>query len=220
MRDLKTYLFIKKNSTSDYCKTLFSAMQSELKGYDTSWAKDEDGSWKEYKNGILRLDSKRYNELIWLNENNITILNEPWCKLRFYIVSLLHGKGVYTQEDANIELDSFVQEIKTLFPEFNGFDFPKVTELNYRRYYYNIEDPDEPPLINYGKICSYSFIENIEKYVPSILDLIFKKDYILILDDMEEGYIDRMLADNMVNKDEYKVILFNDYKESATVINE
>lgn len=220
MRDLKVYLFIKKNSTSDYCKALFSAMKSELSGYDTSWSKDDKGNWKEYKNGVLRLDGERYTELIWMNENNITILNEPWNKLRFYIASLLHSKGAYTQEDANVELDNLVQEIRELFPEFNRFDFPKVTELNYRQYYYNIEDTGEPPLINYGKICSYSFIKHIEEYVPSILDMIFKEDYILILDDMEEGYIDRMLADNVINKNDYKVILFNDDKESVTVINE
>lgn len=220
MRDLKVYLFIRKNSNSNYDKFLFSGMKSESKGYDVSWYKDKNGNWKEYKNGVLRLDSKRYNELIRMNENNITILNEPWNKLRFYIASLLHSKGSYTQEDANAELDNLVQEIRELFPEFNRFDFPKVTELNYRQYYFNIEDPDEPHFINYGKICSYSFMEHIEKYVPSILDLIFKEDYILILDDMKEGYIDRMLADNVINKNDYKVILFNDDKESANVINE
>ena len=220
MKELKTYLFEKKNSDPHYHKVLFYAMESELKGYDTSWYKDKDGSWKDYKNGILKIDNKRYDELIWMNENNITVLHKPWVKLRFYIASLLRDNDVYTQEEGNVVLSDLVEQIRTLFPDFKGFEFPKVTELNYRQYYVNIENTDDPSLIKYGHICSYTFIKNIEKYVSSIIDLIFNDNYTIILDNMEEGYIDRMISDNLINVTDYKIIRFNDDDMSTTVVNE
>lgn len=208
----KLYLFENKNiPETDICLDISKDMY-----YNTMYRNEP--VLKDYVDGFLKLDSGQdcwWDSSVEINKNNVTILRNTYQKLAYIVLCVL--RATYTESRINESLNehNIIQDIQKYIPDFNGFTFDLLTEqqLGNSRIYMPIdyEDDDEKIYKTGNDYSEWSFIEKYKDLRLNLIDIAMQKKYTIIIDDMDDDYIDRMIKDGIINRDNFRIISFWDW---------
>ena len=208
----KLYLFENKNiPETDICLDISKDMY-----YNTMYRNDP--VLKDYIDGFLKLCSGqdcRWDSSVEIDENNVTVLRNTYEKLDYIVFCVL--RATYTESRIKESLDehNIIQDIQKYIPDFKGFTFDLLTEqqLGNSRIYMPIdyEDDDEKIYKTGNDYSEWSFIEKYKDFGLNLIDIAMQKKYTIIIDDMEDDYIDRMIEDGIIDKDNFRIISFWDW---------
>ena len=208
----KLYLFENKNiPETDICLYISKDMY-----YNTMYRNDP--ILRDYIDGFLKLCSGqdcRWNSSVEIDENNVTVLRNTYEKLAYIVLCVL--RATYTESRINESLNehNIIQDIQKYIPDFNGFTFDLLTEqqLGNSRIYMPIdyEDDDEKIYKTGDDYSEWSFIEKYKDFGLNLIDIAMQKKYTIIIDDMDDNYIDRMIEDGIIDRDNFRIISFWDW---------
>ena len=205
----KLYLFENKNiPETDICLDISKDMY-----YNTMYRNEP--VLKDYIDGFLKLCSGqdcRWDSSVEIDENNVTVLRNTYEKLAYIVLCVL--RATYTESRINESLNehNIIQDIQKYIPDFKGFTFDLLTEqqLGNSRIYMPIdyEDDDEKIYKTGNDYSEWSFIEKYKDFGLNLIDIAVQKKYTIIVDDMNDDYIDRMIEDGIIDKDNFRIISF------------
>ena len=208
----KLYLFENKNiPETDICLDISKDMH-----YNTMYRNEP--ILRDYVDGFLKLESGqdcRWDASVEIDENNVTVLRNTYEKLAYIVFCVL--RATYTESRINEVLNehNIIQDIQKYIPDFNGFTFDLLTEqqLGNSRIYMPIdyEDDDEKVYKTGNDYSEWSFIEKYKDFGLNLIDIAMQKKYTIIIDDMNDNYIDRMIEDGIIDRDSFRIISFWDW---------
>ena len=207
----KLYLFENKNiPETDICLDISKDMY-----YNTMYR--DDPIVRDYKDGFLFLNSDEsgWDATVEIDENNVTVLRNTYEKLAYIVFCIL--RATYTESRINEALNkhNIIQDIQKYIPDFNGFTFDLLTEqqLGHSRIYMPIdyEDDDENIYKTGDDYSEWSFVEKYKDFGLNLIDIAMQKKYTIIVDDMNDNYIDRMIEDGIIDRDNFRIISFFDW---------
>ena len=208
----KLYLFENKNiPETDICLDISKDMY-----YNTMYRNDP--VLRDYVDGFLKLNSGqdcRWDSSVEIDENNVTVLRNTYEKLAYIVFCVL--RATYTESRIKESLDehNIIQDIQKYIPDFKGFTFDLLTEqqLGNSRIYMPIdyEDDDEKIYKTGNDYSEWSFIEKYKDFGLNLIDIAMQKKYTIIIDDMDDDYIDRMIKDGIIDSDNFRIISFWDW---------
>ena len=208
----KLYLFENKNiPETDICLDISKDMY-----YNTMYRNDP--VLRDYVDGFLKLNSGqdcRWDSSVEIDENNVTVLRNTYEKLAYIVFCVL--RATYTESRIKESLDehNIIQDIQKYIPDFKGFTFDLLTEqqLGNSRIYMPIdyEDDDEKIYKTGNDYSEWSFIEKYKDFGLNLIDIAMQKRYTIIIDDMDDDYIDRMIKDGIIDSDNFRIISFWDW---------
>lgn len=210
----KLYLFENKNiQETDICLDISKDMYYNTMYRDNSIVRD-------YKDGFLFLNSDEsgWDATVEIDENNVTVLRNTYEKLAYIVFCVL--RATYTESRIKESLDehNIIQDIQKYIPDFKGFTFDLLTEqqLGNSRIYMPIdyEDDDEKIYKTGNDYSEWSFIEKYKDFGLNLIDIAVQKKYTIIVDDMNDDYIDRMIEDGIIDKDNFRIISFWDWDKA------
>lgn len=210
----KFYIIENKNISKDDIDMCFSHDM-----YYNNLYKSND-EIKDYKDGILKFDSVRYLDgPVDYNKNNISVFKNTYDKLAYIVFCFTYF--CYTKEDLIKNLRPIIEGMKKYVPDFIMFDFDKLTEQQIGNSPFvvplNIEDED--PLYDCaGVYREQCFKDHAEEKGFDIADIIFQKRYILLIDDMKDDYIKRMIKDGIIDVNNKRIVCFYNYNEFEEVV--
>lgn len=179
--------------------------------YNRRWRNE--AKLEDYVDGYAYINPDGYfPETVDLNKNNITILRYTYEKLAYFAFCLARGNAV--DEDIDNSLADFVSGIKEYVPDFRGFRFPLITQLRVgkTREYEEIEyDEDSIKYYDVGDYFEWQITneDEFKKYGLDLVKIALSSKYILIIDDMEDSYIQRMIEDEIINLDNNRVLVLD-----------
>ncbi len=179
--------------------------------YNRHWRNE--AKLEDYVDGYAYINPEGYfPETVDRNENNITILKYSYEKLAYIAFCLACGKAV--DEDIDNSLADFVSGIKEYVPDFMGFRFPLITKIRVgkTREWEEIEyDEDSVKYYDVGDYFEWQITNEHEfkKYGLDLVKIALSNRYILIIDDMEDSYIQRMIEDGIINLDHNRVLVLD-----------
>lgn len=180
--------------------------------YNKRWRNE--AKLDDYVDGYAYINPEGYfPETVDIDKNNITILRYTYEKLAYIAMCLACRTAL--EEDIDERLSGFISGIKEYIPEFNGFKFPLITEVRIGKSceYEEIEYEDDDTEKYYDTGDYYEFqITNEDEFKKYGLDLVkiaLSNKYILIIDDMEDSYIQRMIEDEIINLDNNRVLVLD-----------
>lgn len=208
----KLYLFENKNiPETDICLDISKDMH-----YNTMYRNEP--ILRDYIDGFLKLESGqdcRWDASVEIDENNVTVLRNTYEKLAYIVFCVL--RATYTESRINEALNehNIIQDIQKYIPDFNGFTFDLLTEqqLGHSRIYMPIdyEDDDEKIYKTGDDYSEWSFVEKYKDFGLNLIDIAMQKKYTIIVDDMNDNYIDRMIEDGIIDMDNFRIISFFDW---------
>ncbi len=208
----KLYLFENKNiPETDICLDISKDMY-----YNTRYR--DDPVLRDYIDGFLKLNSGQdcnWDASVEIDKNNVTVLRNTYEKLAYIVFCVL--RATYTESRINESLNehNIIQDIQRYIPDFNGFTFDllKEQQLGNSRIYMPIdyEDDDEKIYKTGNDYSEWSFIEKYKDFGLNLIDIAIQKKYTIIIDDMDDDYIDRMIEDGIIDKDNFRIISFWDW---------
>ena len=208
----KLYLFENKNiPETDICLDISKDIY-----YNTMYRNDP--VLRDYVDGFLKLNSGqdcRWDSSVEIDENNVTVLRNTYEKLAYIVFCVL--RATYTESRIKESLDehNIIQDIQKYIPDFKGFTFDLLTEqqLGNSRIYMPIdyEDDDEKIYKTGNDYSEWSFIEKYKDFGLNLIDIAMQKKYTIIIDDMDDDYIDRMIKDGIIDSDNFRIISFWDW---------
>ena len=179
--------------------------------YNRHWRNE--AKLEDYVDGYAYINPEGYfPETVDRNENNITILKYSYEKLAYIAFCLACGKAV--DEDIDNSLADFVSGIKEYVPDFMGFRFPLITKIRVgkTREWEEIEyDEDSVKYYDVGDYFEWQITneDEFKKYGLDLVKIALSNRYILIIDDMEDSYIQRMIEDGIINLDHNRVLVLD-----------
>lgn len=179
--------------------------------YNRHWRNE--AKLDDYVDGYAYINPDGYfPETVDRNENNITILKYTYEKLAYFAFCIAHGKAV--DEDIDNSLADFVSGIKEYIPDFNGFKFPLITKLRVGKTREWEEIEYEEDSIKYYDVGDYfewqiTNEDEFKKYGLDLVKIALSNKYILIIDDMEDSYIQRMIEDGVISLDHNRVLVLD-----------
>lgn len=179
--------------------------------YNRRWRNE--AKLDDYADGYAYINPDGYfPETVDRNENNITILRYAYEKLAYIAFCLAHGKAV--DEDIDNSLADFVSGIKKYVPDFMGFRFPLITEIRVGKTCEWEEIEYEEDSIKYYDVGDYfewqiTNEDEFKKYGLDLVKIALSNKYILIIDDMEDSYIQRMVEDGIISLDRSRVLVLD-----------
>jgi hypothetical protein len=179
--------------------------------YNRHWRNE--AKLEDYVDGYAYINPEGYfPETVDRNENNITILKYSYEKLAYIAFCLACGKAV--DEDIDNSLADFVSGIKEYVPDFMGFRFPLITKIRVgkTREWEEIEyDEDSVKYYDVGDYFEWQITneDEFKKYGLDLVKIALSNRYILIIDDMEDSYIQRMIDDGIINLDHNRVLVLD-----------
>lgn len=179
--------------------------------YNRHWRNE--AKLEDYVDGYAYINPEGYfPETVDRNENNITILKYSYEKLAYIAFCLACGKAV--DEDIDNSLADFVSGIKEYVPDFIGFRFPLITKIRVgkTREWEEIEyDEDSVKYYDVGDYFEWQITneDEFKKYGLDLVKIALSNRYILIIDDMEDSYIQRMIEDGIINLDHNRVLVLD-----------
>lgn len=179
--------------------------------YNRRWRNE--AKLEDYVDGYAYINPDGYfPETVDLNKNNITILKYTYEKLAYFAFCIAHGKAV--DEDIDNSLADFVSGIKEYIPDFNGFKFPLITKLRVGKTREWEEIEYEEDSIKYYDVGDYfewqiTNEDEFKKYGLDLVKIALSNKYILIIDDMEDSYIQRMIEDGVISLDHNRVLVLD-----------
>ena len=179
--------------------------------YNRHWRNE--AKLEDYVDGYAYINPEGYfPETVDRNENNITILKYSYEKLAYIAFCLAHGEAV--DEDIDNSLADFVSGIKEYVPDFMGFRFPLITKIRVgkTREWEEIEyDEDSVKYYDVGDYFEWQITneDEFKKYGLDLVKIALSNRYILIIDDMEDSYIQRMIEDGIINLDHNRVLVLD-----------
>lgn len=211
----KLYLFENKNiPETDICLDISKDMH-----YNTMYRNEP--ILRDYIDGFLKLCSGqdcRWDASVDIDENNVTVLRNTYEKLAYIVFCVL--RATYTESRIKESLDehNIIQDIQKYIPDFKGFTFDLLTEqqLGNSRIYMPIdyEDDDEKIYKTGNDYSEWSFMEKYKDFGLNLIDIAMQKKYTIIIDDMDDDYIDRMIEDGIIDNDNFRIISFWDWDKS------
>ena len=180
--------------------------------YNRRWRNE--AKLDDYVDGYAYINPDGYfPETVDLNKNNITILRYTYEKLAYIAMCLACRTAL--EEDIDERLSGFISGIKEYVPEFNGFKFPLITEirigksLEYEKIEY--EDDDTEKYYDTGDYYEWQITneDEFKKYGLDLVKITLSNKYILIIDDMEDSYIKRMIEDGIISLDHNRVLVLD-----------
>lgn len=179
--------------------------------YNRRWRSE--AKLEDYVDGYAYINPDGYfPETVDRNENNITILKYTYEKLAYIAFCLAHGEAV--DEDIDNSLVDFVSDIKEYVPDFKGFRFPLITKLRVgkTREWEEIEyEEDSVKYYDVGDYFEWQITneDEFKKYGLDLVKIALCNKYILIIDDMEDSYIQRMIEDGIISLDQNRVLVLD-----------
>lgn len=179
--------------------------------YNRRWRNE--AKLDDYVDGYAYINPDGYfPETVDRNENNITILRYAYEKLAYIAFCLAHGKAV--DEDIDNSLADFVSGIKKYVPDFRGFRFPLITKIRVGKTCEWEEIEYEKDSIKYYDVGDYfewqiTNEDEFKKYGLDLVKIALSNKYILIIDDMEDSYIQRMVEDGIISLDCSRVLVLD-----------
>ena len=179
--------------------------------YNRHWRNE--AKLEDYVDGYAYINPEGYfPETVDRNENNITILRYAYEKLAYIAFCLAHGEAV--DEDIDNSLADFVSGIKEYVPDFMGFRFPLITRLRVGKTREWEEIEYEEDSIKYYDVGDYfewqiTNEDEFKKYGLDLVKIALSNKYVLIIDDMEDSYIHRMIEDRIINLDHNRVLVLD-----------
>lgn len=179
--------------------------------YNRRWRNE--AKLEDYADGYAYINPDGYfPETVDLNKNNITILRYSYEKLAYIAMCFAYRTAL--EEDVDKRLSGFVSGIKKYVPDFNGFRFPMITELRVGKSheYEEIEyDEDSIKYYDTGDYCEWQITDEDEfkKYGLDLVKIALSNKYILIIDDMEDSYIQRMIEDGIISLDNNRILVLD-----------
>lgn len=179
--------------------------------YNRRWRSE--AKLEDYMDGYAYINPDGYfPETVDRNENNITILKYTYEKLAYIAFCLAHGEAV--DEDIDNSLADFVSGIKEYVPDFKGFRFPLITKLRVGKTHEWEEIEYEEDSVKYYDVGDYfewqiTNEDEFGKYGLDLVKIALCNKYILIIDDMEDSYIQRMIEDEIINLDNNRVLVLD-----------
>lgn len=179
--------------------------------YNRRWRNE--AKLDDYVDGYAYINPDGYfPETVDRNENNITILRYTYEKLAYIAFCLAHGEAV--DEDIDNSLADFVSGIKEYVPDFMGFRFPLITKLRVGKTREWEEIEYEEDSIKYYDVGDYfewqiTNEDEFKKYGLDLVKIALSNKYILIIDDMEDSYIQRMIEDGIISLDRSRVLVLD-----------
>lgn len=179
--------------------------------YNRRWRNED--KLEDYVDGYAYINPVGYfPETVDIDRNNITILRCAYEKLAYIAFCLAHGEAV--DEDVDNSLVDFVSCIKEYVPDFNGFRFPLIKKLRVGKSheYEEIEyDEDSIKYYDVGDYFEWQLTDDDEfkKYGLDLVKIALSNKYILIIDDMEDSYIQRMIEDGIISLDNNRVLVLD-----------
>ena len=209
MKDHKLYIIERK----DIPDTELDLDISRDMSYNRRWRSEE--RLEDYKGGYVYLNPDGYfPETVDLNTRNITILRYSYEKLAYIAFCLACRTAL--EEDIDERLSGFISSIKEYFPEFNGFRFPLITELKIgKSHEYEEIEYEEDSERYYDTGDYYEFqITNEDEFARYGLDLVkiaLCKKYTILIDDMEDNYIQSMIDDGVISLDDNRILVLDNF---------
>ncbi len=179
--------------------------------YNRHWRNE--AKLEDYVDGYAYINPDGYfPETVDLNKNNITILRYTYEKLAYIAFCLACGDAV--DEDIDNSLADFVSGIKEYVPDFNGFKFPLITKLRVGKTREWEEIEYEEDSIKYYDVGDYfewqiTNEDEFKKYGLDLVKIALSNKYILIIDDMEDSYIQRMIEDGIISLDNNRILVLD-----------
>ena len=179
--------------------------------YNRHWRNE--ARLEDYVDGYAYINPDGYfPETVDRNENNVTILKYSYEKLAYIAFCLACGKAV--DEDIDNSLADFVSGIKEYVPDFNGFRFPLITKIRVGKTceWEEIEyDEDSVKYYDVGDYFEWQITneDEFKKYGLDLVKIALSNRYILIIDDMEDSYIQRMIEDGIISLDHNRVLILD-----------
>ena len=179
--------------------------------YNRRWRNE--AKLDDYVDGYAYINPDGYfPETVDRNENNITILKYSYEKLAYIAFCLACGKAV--DEDIDNSLADFVSGIKEYVPDFMGFRFPLITKIRVgkTREWEEIEyEEDSVKYYDVGDYFEWQITneDEFKKYGLDLVKIALSNRYILIIDDMEDSYIQRMIEDGIISLDRSRVLVLD-----------
>lgn len=179
--------------------------------YNRRWRNE--ARLEDYVDGYAYINPKGYfPETVDIDKNNITILRYTYEKLAYIAMCLACRTAL--EEDIDECLSGFISGIKEYVPDFKGFRFPLITELRVgkSREYEEIEyDEDSTKYYDVGDYFEWQLTNDDEfkKYGLDLVKIALSNKYILIIDDMEDSYIQRMIEDGIISLDHNRVLVLD-----------
>ena len=179
--------------------------------YNRRWRNE--AKLEDYVDGYAYINPDgHFPETVDLDSNNITILRYSYEKLAYIAMCLACRTAL--EEDIDERLSGFISGIKKYVPEFNGFKFPLITEIRIgkSREYEEIEyDEDSIKYYDVGDYFEWQITneDEFKKYGLDLVKIALCNRYILIIDDMEDSYIQRMIEDGIISLDHNRVLFLD-----------
>lgn len=179
--------------------------------YNRHWRNE--AKLEDYVDGYAYINPDGYfPETVDRNENNITILRYAYEKLAYIAFCLAHGEAV--DEDIDNSLADFVSGIKEYVPDFKGFRFPLITKIRVGKTCEWEEIEYEEDSVKYYDVGDYfewqiTNEDEFKKYGLDLVKIALSNRYILIIDDMEDSYIQRMIEDGIISLDRSRVLVLD-----------
>ena len=179
--------------------------------YNRRWRNE--AKLDDYVDGYAYINPDGYfPETVDRNANNITILKYSYEKLAYIAFCLACGKAV--DEDIDNSLADFVSGIKEYVPDFMGFRFPLITKIRVgkTREWEEIEyEEDSVKYYDVGDYFEWQITneDEFKKYGLDLVKIALSNRYILIIDDMEDSYIQRMIEDGIISLDRSRVLVLD-----------
>ena len=157
--------------------------------------RDTDFNWKLSETGEV-YDQWAYNDY---TDDPVEVLKDARDKTAFVIANLAHER--YTQKSKVDEyLSDLTAIIKKYYPNFRGYSFSEVTEVDIQFTEIGVDCRDDP-LCDLGYcIDSDRFMEWLGRNGISIEDFITLDKYIVVLENRKNGSFKKLLKSGYLNK--------------------
>lgn len=180
--------------------------------YNRRWRNE--AKLDDYVDGYAYINPEGYfPETVDIDKNNITILRYTYEKLAYIAMCLACRTAL--KEDTDERLSGLISGIREYVPNFRGFRFPLITKIRVGKTLeweeIEYEDDDTEKYYDTGDYYEWQITneDEFKKYGLDLVKIALSNKYVLIIDDMKDSYIQRMIEDGIISLDHNRVLVLD-----------